>query len=281
MIYDCFMLLDEIDLLEIRINVLKDVVDKFVITEATTTQIGNPKPMAYPRYKHLFKGFEDRIIYNVCDDTGIPFNNQWEREQYQKNYVINGLSEAKDDDIIVFSDIDEIPNPIALKKVIENFDSQKIYHFAQRMFNFYLNYENIENYLLAHCGDYDDAGEKRWLGTKVCTKAIAAEATIDGLRSPERLKEPGERIADGGWHFSYAGGYRSSVTKRVRKKLSSFSHSNYNKLKYYNYFHIRKTIKEGRDFLGRNAIFAKVPIDDTYPKWIVDNQSKYKHFILK
>lgn len=281
MVYDCFMINDETDLLEIRLNILYEYVDFFVINEATTTQMGKERELLYPKIKNRLMKFQNKIIFNITEDRNINFNNQWEREKYQKNNTINGLKNANDSDIVLFSDVDEIPNPEKIKLICDNFENDKIYHFAQRMFNFYLNYENVENFLLAYCNDYDWANPKRWLGTKMCTYKIAKEKTMDGLRSPERLKEPGIRIEDGGWHFSYCGGDNSNIRDRVKHKLSSFSHSEYNKWKYYNYFHIIKSVKEGKDLLGRNAIFKKVEIDDTFPKWLLLNYKNYKGLILK
>lgn len=281
MLYDCFMFFNEIDLLEMRLNILAPIVDRFVIVEATTTQMGEKRELLFPKYNICFKEFEEKIIYVVCDTDGMHFDSQWTREHYQKNYVINGLLDAKNDDVVLFSDLDEIPNPEKVDYFYKHFDDRLIYHFAQRMFNFFLNYENIKNPLLAACGDFDEVEKKQWLGTKMCSVEKAREISMDGLRQPERLKEPGVRIENGGWHFSYMGGYKSSVEKRVRVKLKSFSHSEYDRWRYYNRLHIRKAIKEGKDFLGREAVFSKVELDESFPAWIRGNRKKYKHLILK
>lgn len=280
MVYDCFMLLDEIDLLEIRLNVLNSIVDYFVITEATTTQMGEKRELIFPKVQDRFVAFKHKIIYNVCDNDAMQFENQWERETYQKNYVINGLKEAVDEDIMMYSDVDEIPNPDKIQEILSGFEQEKIYHFVQRMFNFYLNYENVDNYLLAFCGDFPGVYPERWLGTKLCTIRIAREKTVDGLRAPQRIKEPGVRVEEGGWHFSYMGGSGAAVTKRVKHKLKSFSHAEFNNWRYYNIFHIKKTIRQGKDFLGRTAIFRKVKIDDSYPSWIVEHHKDYPHLVL-
>lgn len=71
MIYDCFMFFDELDLLEIRMNILDPVVDFFVVTEATTTQMGQPKKMYFAENMSRFEKFKDKIIYNPVDMGNI------------------------------------------------------------------------------------------------------------------------------------------------------------------------------------------------------------------
>lgn len=93
---------------------MNDVVDKFVISEATETFSGLKKPLYYEENKEMFKEFEDKIIHVVVDDT--PQGGTHERDTFQKNAVTRGLKDATDDDIIIFSDLDEIPNPEKSKK---------------------------------------------------------------------------------------------------------------------------------------------------------------------
>ena len=137
MVYDCFQFFNELDILKLRLNVLDPVVDRFVISEATTTFSGIPKPLYYEENKDMFKEFEHKIIHVVVDDT--PEGYTHDRDTFQKNAVGRGLKDARDDDIIIFSDLDEIPDPDKIKKIIDNFDDTKIYHFAQRLFYCYLN----------------------------------------------------------------------------------------------------------------------------------------------
>ena len=80
------MFFDELDLLEIRMNILDPVVDFFVVTEATTTQTGQPKKMYFAENMSRFEKFKDKIIYNPVDMGNIFFENQWSREVYQKNH---------------------------------------------------------------------------------------------------------------------------------------------------------------------------------------------------
>ena len=281
MVYDCFIFYDEIDLLEIRLNILDPYVDKFVICEATETLMGERKKMYFEENKKRFSKFEDKIIHVVAETHKEKFVNQYARERYQKNYVINGLKDAKADDIVIYSDIDEIPNPIELEKIIENFDTTKIYHLAQRMFYFYINYEEVSYKLIAACGDFKEVEKKQWLGTKICAYQTAVKWTMDGLRDKKRIEEKESvRIENGGWHFSYMGGDHLGVYERIKRKLQAFSHNEFNRPSVYNPIKVRLKIILGRDLLGRGAKFRKVKIDESYPIWLRENYKKYSHFVL-
>ena len=282
MVVDSFMIFNELDMLEIRLNILNPYVDKFVITEATQTQMGHPKPMYFQNNKERFKKFEEKIVYNPIDMGSLSFPDQWHREQYQKNCCIYGIEKTgvSDNDIVMFSDLDEIPNPITLQQIIDDFDPERIYHFAQDMFYFYLNYKNIDGSLLAACGDFPGVTDTKWLGSKLCSYKTLREFTCDGIRNKPAINENAVRVPDGGWHFTYMGGSGTPVQERIKEKLGAFSHSEFNKWRFYNKAWIKLSILLGRDLLGRNARFKKVPLDDTYPEWLRENASKYPHLIL-
>ena len=123
MIYDCFSFFNELDILEIRLNTLNEVVDKFVLVEAPWTFTGNPKPLYFEENKERFKLFLDKIIHIVADQppvspTVTERENAWIRESHQRNSINAGLNNAKNNDLIIISDLDEIPNPQIIKKII-------------------------------------------------------------------------------------------------------------------------------------------------------------------
>jgi len=283
MIYDCFQFFNEIDVLLIRLNTLKDVVDKFVISEATVTFSNNPKPLNLKDNWDLIKEFEDKIIYRVCDDTPVGYSH--DMDQFQKNAVGRGLTDAKDDDIIIFSDLDEIPNPDTLRTVIdriranENDDASRVYHLAQRMFYCYLNMEEVTGKLLSFTGEFDGVEHNMWLGAKVIRYDLLKNRGIElyDLRRAE-AKEYGVRVSDGGWHFGYMGGHNVlSVADRVADKVRSAAHQEVNNSRV-----LREAvdnINDGRDMFGRDARFVRVPIDDSFPKYVRDNQDMLKHLI--
>ena len=125
MTYDCFSFFNELDLLEIRLNTLDKIVDKFILAESLFTHTGRPKPLYYAENKERFARFNDRIVHVVVDDfPNMPDNmpireKAWIRENWQRNAIVRGLpKDIKDDDILLISDLDEIPHPDYVKKAI-------------------------------------------------------------------------------------------------------------------------------------------------------------------
>ena len=117
MIYDCFTFFNELDLLEIRLHTLKDVVDKFVIAEATRTHTGKSKNLVFAENRMRFSEFEDKIIYIRVDDLLSEeevvkdiYNLPWVNENRQRNALIKGLVNAGDNDILVS------PPPMQMRK---------------------------------------------------------------------------------------------------------------------------------------------------------------------
>jgi len=278
MVYDCFQFFNELDILKIRLNVLSTVVDRFVISEATETFSGLKKPLYYEENKALFAEFADRIIHVVVEDT--PQGDTHYRDTFQKNAVTRGLKGCTDDDIILFSDLDEIPNPDKIKEILQNFQEDKIYHFAQRLFYCYLNMEEVSGSLLSYAGEFEGVARKKWIGTKMLSYKLLREQNLllGELRFPER-KEIGIRVEDGGWHFGYMGGHgEKDIKKRVQEKVVSAAHQEYNSRHVLS--NVTDQIKDGKDIFGRNAKFVRCEIDESYPQYIREHQKELDFLIM-
>lgn len=281
MVYDCFQFFNELDILKIRLNVLNSVVDRFVISEATETFSGLKKPLYYEENKELFAEFQDKIIHVVVDDT--PKGSEWgthERDTFQKNAVTRGLKDCVDDDIVIFSDLDEIPNPDRIREILQNFQEDKIYHFAQRLFYCYLNMEEISGSLLSYAGEFEGVGRKKWIGTKMLSYKLLREQNLllGELRFPER-KEIGIRVDDGGWHFGYMGGHgEKDIRKRVQEKVVSAAHQEYNSKHVLS--NVTDQIKDGKDIFGREAEFVRCEIDESFPEYIREHQKELDFLIM-
>ena len=166
-VYDCFMYFDEDLLLDLRLNTLNEYVSKFIITEATYTHNGTKKKLRFDI--NNFKKFKDKIKYIVVDNQPpnilqIDSNddlakkgeklilNGYARDNHQRNRLADGIVEAEDNDIILVSDLDEIPN---LKNVNLSNIKNKIIQFKQKMFYYKLNlyFPKLD-----------------WFGSKACKK---------------------------------------------------------------------------------------------------------------
>ena len=223
------MYFDEEVVLDVRLNTLDKYVDYFVIVESSFTHKGDNKNLMFNHNK--FEKFKNKIIYLVYDKQpkGIEAVNENDsedeksgkyilnaalRENGQRNFIQNGLNKAEDNDIILISDVDEIPN---LSEVNFNNISEKIIMFHQDMFYYKFDLK-IPNLL--------------WTGTKGCRKKY--------LLSPQWLRNVKDRkyfpfridilfsekkyssikfISNGGWHFSYI-----KTAEEIEYKLKSYLH---------------------------------------------------------
>ena len=267
-IYDCFQFFNEETILDLRLNILNELVNFFVIVESTTDHQGNKKKINFNI--NQFKKFKEKIIHIIVDDTldvikkpHIGQNSLVER--HQRNSIMRGLKNCSDDDLVIISDVDEIPD---LRK-LSLFNKKNRYAvFAQRKFDYKLNLLNETE------GD--------WHGSKICLKK--------NLKSPQWLRDlkfkkyPFWRIdkvrdiqiiKDGGWHFSYL-----QSPKNLLKKISSFSHGERNKPEFANEKNIEEKINMHQNIFDLEFTYKKINIDDTFPKYIIDNKEKLKEWII-
>ncbi|MEI7425215.1 MAG: CmcI family methyltransferase, partial [Candidatus Staskawiczbacteria bacterium] len=146
-IYDCFMFFNEFDLFEIRLNELKDIVDKFVIVDCNCTHTGKPKDyLLEPLLETRFAEFRDKIEYIKMDISQTPLCDiyhwhlpdvAWGIDATQRNYSMRYLSDVcGNDDIIISGDCDEIPNIEAIKSYKKE---NGLCSLVARLFYFYFN----------------------------------------------------------------------------------------------------------------------------------------------
>lgn len=278
MVYDCFQFFNELDILKLRMHVLNDIVDKFVVSESTVTFSGDPKPLYFQENQEMFAEFKEKIIHRVVDDTPMD-TNAFMRDSHQKCAVARGLAGAKDDDVVIFSDVDEIPNPEAVKWVLKHFDDGKIYALAQRNFYCYLDMEETSGNLLSITGEFEGfAGtDRKWLGTKICKYSMLKTYTTEQLRDKEQ-KHLMVRVPEGGWHFSYMGGGKNeSVEARVKYKIKSAAHQEYNNRSTLS--KVKRNIKNHQDILGRESRFEIVPVDETFPVYLREHLEEYRYLM--
>ncbi|MCM1086909.1 MAG: glycosyl transferase GT17 family protein [Muribaculaceae bacterium] len=278
MIYDCIPFFNELDILTLRMHIMSPYVDKFVIEESTVTFSGEPKPMIFAENRHLFAEFEDKIFYVAVDNSPMSGVTTHERDKFQKNQLIRAMDKCSPEDIVIFSDVDEIPNPQALTEVLSHFDSSKIYHFAQRMFYCFLNMEEISGNLLSITGEFPGAMKKQWLGTKVCSFGNLPKEGIVFLREVSPTDPSSVRVENGGWHFSYMGGSgEKDVSRRIGEKVQAAAHQEYNTSRYLT--EALDRLLCGEDIFGRNAQFIRVEIDDSYPPYLLEHLDEYSYLI--
>ena len=267
-IYDCFQFFDEEHILDLRLNILNEFVDFFVMVESTTDHQGNSKKLNFDLKK--FRKFDNKIIYIVVDDTSQAIKKphiggESLVEQHQRNSLMKGLKDCHDNDLIILSDVDEIPD---LNK-LNIFDKKNKYAvFSQRMFNYKINLLNET--------------ENNWHGSKMCLKKnLKSPQWLRNLKFKKypfwRIDKPRnlQIIENGGWHFAYL-----QNMENISKKIKSFAHGEFNKPNFANPAIIKEKINMGKDIFDREISYKKVEIDNSFPKYIVDNKEKLKEWII-
>lgn len=278
MVIDCIPFFNELDILKLRLHILDPLVDRFVIEEATHTFSGLPKDLCFEKNREMFEEFLPKITYLVVDNSPEKISTH-ERDKFQKNALAKALTDASDEDVLILSDVDEIPNPAVLQELVKRFDPDKIYHLAQRNFYCYLNMEEVSGNLLSITGEFPGVERRMWLGTKVFAKKNIPESGIIDLReiSPEDPRSV--RVADGGWHFGYMGScHETDVSRRVGTKVVAAAHQEYNTEDVL--AEVKDRLILGEDIFGRNAVFQWAVVDESYPQYLLEHKSEYDYLIM-
>ena len=276
MIYDCFTFFNELDILELRLNTLHHVVDKFVLVEATKTHSNVDKELHYLKNKERFSKFEDKIIHLVVEEFPEVLNS-WTIENYQRNFILKGLEDCASDDLILISDVDEIPRPeLIVDLVIDN----SIHCFVQELSYFFFNYKDL-NHLYWIGGTralkYRTISELRYSETLVRYNDDTFPKALNVGLTPTkiRLYEDCIYIYNGGWHFSYLGG-----VKTILSKVKAFAHQELNNDEFLSISRLERCLNTGEDVFGRPGHkFTAVPIDKSFPSDLQEKLSDYERFV--
>lgn len=249
-IIDCFTFYNELELLTYRLNTLNSVVDYFIIVEARQTYMGKDKDLFFEKNKGNYADFKDKIIHMVVDlpikssELNKERSEQWINEKYQRNCIRYGIEYLKlnKEDLILICDIDEIPDPLTLRKIMVCDLEFNIY--SLEMMFYYYNLNTLSN--------------SKWTSPKILSYGALyySPSTLDDIR---RMECP--IIKHGGWHLSYFGD-----TNFIKNKIENFSHQEFNNENNTELDKITQRISMGQDIFGRWYInFNKVAIkDNTY-----------------
>lgn len=254
--FDCFLFFNEWEVLEIRLNELYDHVDQFVIVEANESFRGLPKPFNFEKKRELYSKFEDKITY-IKVEGHFETDNTWERRAFQLNSLLSGLTECQEDDIIILSDVDEIPNPESIEWFKNNsyelpralrirFKQSpckypKALSLRQTMYRFFIN----------RCVPKGSPGQP-WIGPAIFHYAHFTHFQPEQIRILSRSScFP---IIDSGWHFTSMGGF-----DRMFEKYENFC--DWKNPHPMNYQKFRELVDS----------YDYVPIDESYPRFVQNN----------
>jgi len=270
-LYDCIMFWKEFDLLELRLNELSELVDYFVIVEATETFQGDEKKLHFEQNKERFAEYEDKIIHHVVEYPE-DLDGSWEREDYLRNSIHEAIrsetSVSKQDEIII-SDADEIPSSTAVQRSI---NSRGIKVFSQSFHWYYYNYmiKDGSRWFGSVMSSYDSFTTPQDFRDRYCQHHVENPNPLAwGIKLSLLNRTLVRVVSDGGWHFSYIGD-----TEYIVDKLGSFAHAERNTDEYTNRQKIQKAIENGIDFANKGWEFEKVEFDDRFPNYLLENRDK-------
>ena len=292
-IFDCFMYFDEKVILDLRLNILNEYVDYFVIVESTYTHKGEKrKPLFNIENFNKFRNKIIHLVYNEPKKIKKIFKDENEnekskkyilnalyRENAQRDHILNGLNNADDDDVILISDVDEIPN---LKNINFNDIKNEIILFRQDMFYYKLNLK-LPSLI--------------WTGTKGCKKK--------NLKSPQWLRNVKDKkysvyrldtffsskkysnikfIQNGGWHFS-----NIKSAEEIEHKLRSYLHHREFEINPLSIKEIEKIMKNRQAIydlnvdkrvnkIGNGSLLENYPLTNL-PDYLQKNFQKFKEWI--
>ena len=293
-IYDCFMFYDEDLVIDLRLNILNEYVHKFVIVESKFTHSGKKRELLFDINK--YSKFKKKINYIVLENEPVDLEivhdndtddkknskyimNALKRENFQRNEIKKGLTNAKPDDLILVSDVDEIPNLLNLDI---NEINDNIILFKQ---NFYYYKFNLK------------LEDMPWLGTKGCK--------YKNLKSPQWLRNIKDKkypfwrldvlfsnkkysnikfINNGGWHFS-----NMKTPEEIEKKMRTYLHHREYDIKPLGTKKIEEMIKSKKSIYNLRADMKNEKIDGTQnlkatdgrelPEYLKKNKTKYSNWI--
>lgn len=235
MIIDGFTFYNEYDMLECRLEYLYSHIDYFVLSECNYTHSGNKKPLMFLKEQVRYKKYADKILYapfivnldDYRDEEGKV--DCWKLEQAQRENILTPLEKFDENDILLISDLDEIPEASVIKKIQQELNFCESVRVNHKMYMY-----NLHHYM----------DEVKFWNHQVAAKIkTAREKTLNWLR----LSSPHDGYWQSGWHLSYF-----MPPNLIKNKLENFAHQEFNTTEYKDTIEIEKKIKSGQGLLGRS-----------------------------
>ncbi len=290
MIYDTFPFFNEFELLELRLDELWDVVDRFVIGESPRTHSNRPKPLHFAENRERFRKYDSKLIHVVVEDDASVLSSwsptgrsRFAIEDHDRRSLSRGLTQCKPDDVILTGDVDEIPRAEDLRAAVDAMKQRdgplsriwggflksgpivrharslfrkwhpRVTVFEQRMFYFFLNCACVNR--------------PWWHGTRM--------AFHRDFTSGYDLRRWGGRVLNNsGWHFSFMGG-----VERIRAKIAAYAHTEHNRPELTDPEELTRRIGPGRDLFGDGTELEWVPVDGTFPRRIRERPDGLAHWM--
>ncbi len=285
MTYDTFLFFDELELLELRLEELSSVVDRFVLVESTRTFSNQPKPLIYKENRDRFARFAPKIVHVVVEDTERAVRDwapegklRFAIEDHDRRAISRGLQGCCPSDLILTGDVDEIPRAEVVRAC-----SQRVFRDtpAARMWSAWLRqpwvvrhfrnlfkkhhplvtvFEQRMYYYFLNCACVN---KPWWSGTRMVSYR-------DFTSAYDLRRWNGRRLPNAGWHFSYMGG-----AERIRRKIAAYAHQEFNRPEFTDPERIVQSISNLKYVLGGETELAWNEVDASFPQFIRENRKRF------
>lgn len=263
-IFDCITFYNENFLTNLRFEILDSVVDYFIVCESKYDHKGKSKPINFTLKNDKFK---NKVRHIIIDEQFPNLTSGWFAEEFQREKIFEGIKDASEEDYILYSDSDEIPNP---KKLLNFQTNKKFGIFLQDFFVYKINIFN--------------KFETPWEGTRICKKKnlksinyLRKKILKKNIYKPfwkMNIEKSIDLIDDGGWHFN-----NLYDLETISKKIKTFPHTEFDKKEFTDIQEIKKRLDNLEDLFGRGYKFEKIEVNNKYPEYILNNLDTFEEYI--
>ncbi|EFQ29757.1 glycosyltransferase family 17 [Colletotrichum graminicola M1.001] len=261
-VFDLLLINTELEMLEVRMGQMAPYVDYFVILESDTTFTDHPKPLYVQENWDLFKPWHDKMIVRTIDLEELKAGGTWDREAKSRNAMYEQVfptlvdeQAAATDDVLIVSDVDEIPKPEILR-ALRNCNIPPRVTIHSRIY--YYSYQWLGNIDWAH------------------PQATVYRGSDTVLPNDLRSSANDHHFAHGGWHCSYC----FSTVEEMAQKITSFSHTEMDRPEFKDPDWVVDVARRGLDIFARDGSnFDRMENNRDVPEYVRDNAGRFK-FLL-
>jgi beta-1,4-mannosyl-glycoprotein beta-1,4-N-acetylglucosaminyltransferase len=264
-VIDAVLYNGEADILDLRIEVLKSVVDEYWIIESNFTFTGKQKPLVFEKQSQLRQWPISKIRYfpYLSDPMRIS-TDPWENEFAQRNYIRELVCFCNHDDLILYSDVDEIPAPEAVT-LARQCNTSEYFGFEMSTHYLKLNFRLVNPEAFALC-----------VWTIGFFKGALEQHSADELRMGIRDSSIRARVLKkAGWHFSYM-----MDENLIKNKINSFSHQELNTPEVINSISIKRTLRNREDLFFRPGYEWEICSIEDLPGVVQKRQRTFSDFLV-
>jgi len=261
-VFDCFLYNGELDVLSIRLQELREVVHRFIVVESDTNFSGTRKTVTFNPLERVIAPFAEKIRYVVVTDMPST-DDPWQREAWQRNAILRGVPDAEPSDLVLVSDVDEIPRATTVQNMAQDMQNP-IFGLRLAFYYFFVNYRNVEGPEAAITWT---VGASRDQLDKTCPNDMRYAVRAGSL--PARI------LSDAGWHFSYL-----TDDAGIRRKIRAFSHQEVNTKDFLSSIDVLGTVQRRGDLFNRAGFRWDLVAPTELPQWIQTHRSSLSYLFF-